>query len=285
MKIAILILAHKSATQLNRLIGHLSSDFDLFVHLDRKSLLRIEDIEAGENIRVFRQYPVYHGSPNMNKACLELLRAAFSKGYDRYLLISGQDVPIKTNKEIHDFFTNNPNEYLECERLPKKDWDNGGLERVRKYHPLSPYGTSGIKKYFLLLQKKLWKAFNILLHVERNLDTIFYGGSNWFNVSHACVSGILQYLEQNPGYINRYRFTSNSDEIFLQTIIMNLPLNNEIVQSSLRYVDWASGPEFPRILRVTDYDKIVNSGMLFARKVDDNVDAEISNMLYKNCSK
>jgi hypothetical protein len=120
----ILILAHKSAIQLNRLIRHLSNDFDLFVHLDKKSRLRIEDIEAGVNIRVFRQYPVYHGSPNMNKACLELLKAAFSKGYDRYLLISGQDVP---SKQIKDpCFTNNPNNTSNVNDY-RKSWDNGGL--------------------------------------------------------------------------------------------------------------------------------------------------------------
>ena len=38
---------------------------------------------------------------------MELLKAAIKGNYDYYHLISGMDLPIKTQKEIHEFFENN----------------------------------------------------------------------------------------------------------------------------------------------------------------------------------
>ena len=50
----------------------------------------------------------------------------------------------------------------------------------------------------------------------------------------------------------------------------------------LRYVDWSSGPEFPRTMRVDDYDKIRNSDCLFARKFNRDVDRVIIDKIYKD---
>lgn len=282
MKIAVLVLAHKDKNQLNKLIKHLAKDFDIFVHIDKKSSVKPDDIIMQNNIVVINKYVVHWGSFNQIRATLELLDIAYQKGYDRYLLISGQDIPILSNKKIHGFFTENNAEFIECTKLPTPFWTNGGIDRLSKYYFNSPEGVSGFRKYFFKFAIKIFNIFILTFKVERKLDYLFFGGSNWFNLSNYSVTQILEFIKNNPGYLHRFKYTRCADEIFFQTIIMNINLDSSIIHSSLRYIDWNTGPEFPRTLRVSDYENIIKSKMLFARKIDESVDAEISRMLYSN---
>lgn len=43
-------------------------------------------------------------------------------------------------------------------------------------------------------------------------------------------------------------------------------------EMAVRYIDWTTGPTYPRILNEDDFYKIKNSACLFARKFDDNLD-------------
>jgi len=286
MRIAIMMLVHKNENQVNRLINHLSKNFDIYVHIDKKTSIKINKIN---NVYVYKEYKTYWGSFNQIMATLFLLKKGYERHYDRYILISGQDLPIKTNEEIINFFDDNNYEYIELEKLPTKFWaGNGGLDRLTKYHIMN----GGIKKY-QILSRLLRKIFhtnisvgNYFLNIitgkikERKIDYNFYGGANWSNYTHNCVDKIFKYLENDKNYIKRYRWTHCADEIFYQTIIAGIE-NLNIENNCLRYVDWESGPEYPRILRDEDYEKIIKTKALFGRKFDENIDKNIIEKIYK----
>lgn len=260
--IAIMIIAHKNEDQINRLIKHLSKDFDIYVHIDVRSSLSINKLK---NVYVYKKYKAYWGSFNLIMVTIHLLEKAFNRGYERYILISGQDLPIKTNREIKLLFLNNNSEYLDIEKIPtQRGWPN--MNRLTKYYPNHSNG----------------KIYNkeILGLKPRKLDYEFYGGSQWTNYTHNCVKRILEYLENNRKYINRFMWTLCADEIFFQTIINQLS-GLEITNDCLRYINWIDGPESPRILRKVDYARIVQSGAIFARKFDDKVDKKIIEMIYE----
>jgi hypothetical protein len=101
IRIAVMMLVHKNENQVNRLINHLSKGFDVYIHIDKRSSLKIY---TQENIFVYKKYKTYWGSFNQIIATLYLLKKAHRKKYDRYILISGQELPIKTNTEIKIFF-------------------------------------------------------------------------------------------------------------------------------------------------------------------------------------
>lgn len=52
-------------------------------------------------------------------------------------------------------------------------------------------------------------------------------------------------------------------------------------EGNLRYVDFSSQQPSPKTLRLEDYDKIMRSGCLFARKFNVNVDKEIVSEISK----
>ncbi len=54
----------------------------------------------------------------------------------------------------------------------------------------------------------------------------------------------------------------------------------------LHYIDWSEGKSSPRTFKSSDYEALVHSGILMARKFDVGVDREIINMLVvKVCMK
>ena len=169
----------------------------------------------------------------------------------------------------------NNNEYIDLEKIPRKDgWP--GMDRLTTYH----FGRH-ISKYNIPL-RLLRKMLNIIK--PRKLDYDFYGGSQWTNYTHNCVGKMFEYLKKNKKYIKRYKWTNCADEIFFQTLIKQINGIN-IINNCLRYIDWESGPEHPRTLRINDYEKIMKSGNLFARKFDEAVDNEIIDKIYETIEK
>lgn len=62
------------------------------------------------------------------------------------------------------------------------------------------------------------------------------------------------------------------EEFFFQTIIMNSPYKENVVEKNLRYTDWSGkNGSRPSFLDETDYEKIIKSGDFFARKIDSNI--------------
>ena len=277
VRIAILVLAHKDEKQINFLLEHLSKDFDVYLHIDKKSNVTIK---ANDNIFSYCKYKVYWGGVSQILATLYLLEKAYRKGYDRYILISGQDLPIVSNKEIMRFFEDNNNEYIDGSKMPVKGLPgNGGLNRITKYWPT--YFYRGRKNILLKIAYIFFRcAFEVFSRIfPRSIDYEFWKGSQWVNLTHACVTKIFDFLDKNEKYLTRFKWTSCADEIFFHTIIFNMEWLT-VINDDLRYTNWKDGPEHPRTLRLCDYDKICNSGKLFARKFDSVVDEKIIKNVY-----
>ncbi|MEG1087361.1 MAG: hypothetical protein RSD79_04765, partial [Cetobacterium sp.] len=71
--------------------------------------------------------------------------------------------------------------------------------------------------------------------------------------------------------------------LFFQTILMDSKFKDKIWKlesefdnnlMALRYIDWKKGPDFPRTLDESDYDDILKTETLFARKFNEKIDIE-----------
>lgn len=101
------------------------------------------------------------------------------------------------------------------------------------------------------------------------------------NLTHDAVSYILEYTNNHPEYLKRFRFTHCADEIYFQSILLNASFSKHCENNTLRYFNWSKGPEFPRTLRMDDLNDIIQSDALFARKFDEQVDSEIISEVYR----
>ena len=272
-KNCILIAAHKNHNQIMRLINHLKTDFDLYVHIDKKSNL---DIKSFDNVNIYKKYKVYHGGVSQVITTLFLIKEAAKNNYDRYIFISAQDVPLKTNKEIVDFFDTNKNkEYISYENIENSE----AIYKEMSFR-LNSYNFG--KLYRKLLNRKIRELISKFPPIKRTTPENIYYGSQWWNLTNNAVKYILDYTEKNPNFLKRFNYTWGSDEFYFQSILINSNFKDNCVNDCLRYIIWDGGAPFN--LQMKDYENIKNNinNNLFARKFDENIDNDIIDKLYKD---
>lgn len=145
MRHAYLIIAHKNFDQLIKLISLLDYQYnDIYIHIDRKSkgynTEKLISTAKESNIYISSIYNVYWGSFEIVQTELFLLKEATKRKYDYYHLISGLDLPIKSNKYIYDFFEkNNGYEFVHFDTDERLKSDKEIGRRTKLYHFLQNY--------------------------------------------------------------------------------------------------------------------------------------------------
>jgi len=288
MRKAYLIMTHKNPGQLHRLVTRLndgSSEF--FIHVDKKiNIAPFETVkEFGDIVHFTERFDAKWGSLGTIKPYLSGMKAVRKTGrtFDRILLLSGQDYPIKSNEYINDFFKNSPHSvFVNYFPIPNYDkWpgkDRGGWYRVDKYF-------FGMKWHQFFCSRSLNFLSTYLPFLRRKMPNGMkpYTGQTWWNLDRYALDYILDYHESNPEYLAFHKNTFVADELFVQMIIGNSKdekLLNSIENSEKRFTIWETqNSAHPKNLRKTDLGAILSSDDLFARKFDEDVDTEILDLI------
>ncbi len=269
-----MISAHKNESQLVRLIEHLKVDFDIYLNIDKSSKI---NMRSYDNVYVYKNVKVEHGGFSQILSTINLMKVAHKNNYDRYIFISGQCVPIKSNEYIKTFFSEEKNknkEFLECKEICSSDGVYKDMcRRMNTYN----FGFW----YRKFTHQSLRMSVSNLPMLKRSLAKNMYYGSNWFNITNDALSYILDYIKENKSYVSRFRYTWGGDELFFNTILMNSHLKENCEsQNVLRYQVWKGG--VPNILLIKDYDEFMKSSAIFARKFDDKIDSHVIDKVYSN---
>ena len=126
-KHAYLIIVHKDDKCFRTLIKLLDfKDNDIYIHMDKKNKkynkYEIESIVKYSNLYHIERKNVTWGGNSQIDTEIRLLEYASSNSkYDFYHLLSGQDLPIKDQKYIHNFFDKNIGK--EFIRFEKEEFD------------------------------------------------------------------------------------------------------------------------------------------------------------------
>lgn len=267
---------YKDAKQVNRFIDAAPSNFDFYVHIDKKSALRADDISQRAN--VCSVYKIYWGAVEHLKAFLLLMEQAYTsgKGYDFYHLATGQDF-FACPLSKFDSLLKPGNIYMDIFHLPKKGWWHGGLHILR-YKTLASKMDLRLRCNKLL--DKLYLYWQYLTCQARPLPAYpLAGGSVYFSISTGGVKFILESAIAKD-LLGRMENTTCAEEIFFQTVLINSRYRDRIIANNLRYMDW-SVPSPPKFLTEKDFEKIVQSGSLFCRKIDSNVSKKLIDKLLR----
>jgi hypothetical protein len=232
-------------------------------------------------MNLFSDVKVYWADISQVDATISLLKKIVEQKMDYVFFISGQDYLVKKDNDLLKYVNIKEN-YLEFFKLPNYKWgEDGRCNRYIYYHNI--VNGNCIKKfnprgrYYKYINRKLVE-FQNKIKIKRKMvnDMVPFSGANWFNINFECA----QYVVENYNSVRKFfKFVEFPDEMALQTIILNSNLKNKCVNTPLRYIDWYTGPEQPRTLTSEDYEKIINSDCIFARKFDIKKDAEILDML------
>lgn len=206
----------------------------------------------------------------MIKAELDLLYAATQKHHDYYHILSGTDLPLCSVKEMNAFLEKNKGqEFIGV----TKNWANSEAVKIRysKYYFLQDYIGKNKKNPLYYVSRALAKIQCKLGFIDRSqkYNIQFYGGPVWFSITDGAAKWII---DKEDMIKVMFKNTYCCDEIFAQTIIMNSPFAGNIYKSSVdncyetcrRYVCFEA--ESPKTLDMEDYEQLIRSDYLFARK-------------------
>jgi len=272
----ILIMAHRDLDWVLNLIRRFDDGrFAVFVHVDRKTdrteRQRFETACAklGCVASVRSDLVVNWGGFNHLKAALLLARQALTHGVDYLHFITGQDYPVKPIDTIVATGATQVN-YLDSFPLPSdRTWraDAGGLARVDRFRPFDRFDYRTTHGHLAI---KLVQRAQKIVPIRRRLPHLqLYGGSAYWSLTRECVAYLLGYLDENPRLMRRFEHTFAPEEILPQTVLMNSSFASTIVNENLRYIVWERRHgSRPAILDGSDFDGIVASSALFARKFE-----------------
>lgn len=281
MKFAYLILAHKNPFQLRDMVNALQDgDNYFFIHIDKKSELSLftnENYTTPDHVFFCTErINVSWGGFSDIEATMKLINMLKSKNInpDYIHLLSGQDYPLQNNPTIKAFLKKqNGKSFMEFFSLPHEYWSgNGGFHRLDYRWIIDEVG---LDKAHLLVEAQQ----------QRGMKRIYpdgikpYGGSQWWSLTNDCIDYIAEVCVPGNILYEFYKDTLLPDEMIFHTLLLNSKLSKHIINNNLRYIDWSNGPEYPRILRIEDLNKLKSSKKIYARKFDDLIDLEVRHSL------
>lgn len=271
MKHAILMTIYKDAPLVNRIITSYPLDFNIFIHIDKKSHIKESDIVSRPNLYIEKILKVNWGGYNHVLAMLSLLKKAIKTNSDYYHWVTGQDIPC--NPHLFDEKLKEGYSYLEHFQLPKPGWCEGGLIRYQIFGLYDIFDAKKPRQFDWIQKIEKWQKRHHFIRPFRDYSNI-YAGSGYFTLYK---TDALLLLKESPKWHSFYRFTFCGEESIAQTILLNSNRRDFIINDNLRYIDWTvSNP--PKILDMDDYEKIERSQCLFCRKVDSE---KSSSLLFK----
>lgn len=224
MKHAFLIIAHNEYPILEVLLSMLDDERnDIYLHIDKRAVALYQKIKGFKTRKagfylIEKSIKVYWGDISLVKAEYLLFETALKNGtYVYYHLLSGTDLPIKSQDYIHEFFhKNSGKEFVGF-------WQNAAHQRdlerkVFRYY----FFTQRLKDKGNLLHEitSLIRNAVLALHkisnYRRKTTFEFKKGGQWVSITENAVSYLLQYKST---ILKRMKYTLCPDEIFIQTLL------------------------------------------------------------------
>lgn len=262
MKHAYLIMAHHEFVVLQELIDAIDDERnDIYIHIDGK-VKRMPHLKASKSKLTLlgeRKKTVWADVSMISVEYL-LFRTALEQGeYGFYHFISGVHYPLKSQDEIHTYF-----------------------DKRSGISVLSPMGSTqdeiemklGLYHFFLkhLISRNRFvnKLYHILWRIslgvqqkmgmKRDVSYVRNKAANWCSLSDEAVREVLR---QEKQMLRRLRHTFCQDEFLVPAVLANAGLPVAFEEKFL-YVVFT--PYTPKVLTENDFDDLMKSECLFARK-------------------
>lgn len=283
---AYLIIAYNQWELLKKLI-HLLDDNrnDIYIHVNKKikdaPFEEIMTFPRKSKVYAVDRVPIDRGTYSIFDAQMVLLKAALkNENYSYFHLLSGQDLPLKSQDYIHNFFEENDGknfvDVIPPEKV-KRDW----YERYSLHQFLVPYTleknvkakfAKAIRKVAVIAQKAV--GVNRFNKYEKQGFEMCYG-SSWFSITKE----FGEYLVENEFLIQKMyqKHTYIPEESIPQTFLWSSRfrdtlydadwLDHKLNRANLRMIFW-TGNTSPETITMKHVAFLQDTNNLFARKFD-----------------
>src|SRR6202012_648075 len=248
MRLAHLILAHDKPAQLERLVKRLAHpDADIYIHIDGKidmALFAALDLPEGANF-IKNRVAIRWADFSMMTATLSSFEEMMASGkeYSHLNLLSGHDYALKNPEVVHKFLFANQGKTFMRYRSVADEWQES-MSRFTLYH---------LGDYNFPLKFRLQWVMNKLLPPRKLPNGMrAYGFSQWLTITPECAQYVINFMKNNPKVKRYFRMVWAVDELLFQTVLMNSPLKDKVVNDHLRYIKFVPRANNPNTLTIND---------------------------------
>ncbi|WOE30905.1 MULTISPECIES: beta-1,6-N-acetylglucosaminyltransferase [unclassified Acinetobacter] len=281
------VICHKITNPLIFTVHHLlkSNKSIVLLHIDKKTnQMEREKIYSnlGKHSNLYyikeqESIDVQWGNFSQIEVMLLLMNKALDFEFKYFSLISGDDIPILPNIKREIYFENSYKKSIEFIGI---NINNDASDRLGINYPNFFFKKD--HSFFGKMKRKLFLFFAKKMK-RKNLSHLptLYKGSTWFTLTDKTIKYIFNYVNTNPNYLKSFKTSLCGDEVFFQTIVFNNPdlktkiygldLNLPDCEMGGRYIDWITGPDFPKTLDESDFNRAYKSQLLFSRKFKENI--------------
>lgn len=288
MRIAYLIMTYHYSEHLKRLVQRLiNADTHCFIHVDAKSDIASFHIAHPQVTFVEPRIDVNPNGFSTVQMILALFRSAVKQGnFDYYVLLSGQDYPLKSQAFIKQFLqdrmgTNFLSAYPAHPGTPKVEnfsrhyYNEDWLRHI-------PRSLQGGSQRVLRFASKFLPARKLPAGMQ------LFRGSTWMALHQESVAYLFNYLESPTGkqLVRLFTRAWGPSEFFFHTILLNSPLRTACygnsdqlhtfnggysIDGDLHYIDWSMG----RAWDESAFSVLQSTPKLFSRKFDETTSVQL----------
>ena len=275
------IIAHDNPRRLALLVSLLDDGRnDIFVLIDGRSSMdsfKEAVVECRHSRVLFMDNPpkIYWGDYSMVKAILMMLQWVREYGdYGRYHLLSGADLPIKTQDFIHRFCDElHPGEQLL--QISDDPSDREDLERKMSVRNLFSHyarreGHGIIGRYAGHWLWRLSRDVQLKFKLRKRVPDGIFKSEVWWSLTKDAVCCLLD----SEQWIRRtFSHAVCADELFVASALMKEKGRFRFYDGGGgRLIDWERGE--PYVWQGSDFDELAQSECLFARKFPADISAD-----------
>lgn len=296
MKIAFLVSAYTDPKQLGYMVEALNDDNHwFFIHVDKKVGIEpfMDAVKNFCNVSfVPKRFRVEWGGYNQVLYQKELLRSCIDSGIDfnRVFILTAQDFPLWSKQRIIAELEANPQkEYIIGLDITNISGPKAIKDKIVLYHLFRdmPRRYVGLRELSRVIMKCVPFRKKSCLAVGNECWDV-YQASSYTCVTMELARYIYKAMAERPELERYFRTAYVPEEMVFPTIVFNSPYRERAMlypprrYDGLKYLSAVTYFNYGRAIQVfdeTNYDELIGSGKMFARKFSSVKSARLMEML------
>jgi hypothetical protein len=261
---AYLVLAHEDVDMLNILTNRLINTGFVYIHIDRKSPITIEQVVKHPKVKVTKQIKVNWGGFSIVEATRLLADQALSDGSTRLTLLSGVSYPIVSDAKLKEFAESSI-EWIDANEVDLATQTKAFRRRFTSRHFSFHLKQNLYGRIIRRISREFWALLPKIDFNNELEDIKLTLGSQWWSVTSGTYTKAMLLLEQYKNVLPYFKKIECSDESFFGTLFHHVAKFH--TTHGTTYVKW-TGEGGPKLIEFVDIERQNQTGhFFFARKI------------------
>lgn len=261
---AYLVLVHEDVDMLNILTNRLINTGFVYIHIDRKSPITIEQVVKHPKVKATKQIKVNWGGFSIVEATRLLADQALSDSSTRLTLLSGVSYPIVSDVKLKEFAESSV-EYVDAGEVDLKTQTKAFRRRFTSRHFSFHLKQNLYGRIVRRISREFWALMPNIDPSKELGDIKLKLGSQWWSVTSDTYAKSIILFEQNRTVKSYFKKIECSDESFFGTLFHHVTKIHSAHGTT--YVKWTIGGG-PKSIEFADIERESRaSHFLFVRKI------------------